>query len=231
MDRAKAMARQHPEWVTKQPFASALKGDMAGVVASGGKGVLEIITVTHAGMTTDEFVLAVQEWITSAKHPETGRLYTEMVYQPMVELLIYLRSNGFKTFIVSGGGVEFMREWTERVYGIPPEQVIGSVGKLTLESRDGKPVLIKLPEVDFIDDKESKPIQIQTGSAVDLSPPSATLTATYRCCSGPLLVMVHVSPSSFITTTRNGSLRTTGQTSSSISTRVGTRRWRRAGSS
>ena len=159
-DRAKALAPQHPEWTTKQPFASLLKGDMAGVTASGGKGVLEIITVTHAGMTTDEFALAVQEWITSAKHPETGRLYTEMVYQPMVELLIYLRSNGFKTFIVSGGGVEFMRGWTERVYGIPPEQVIGSVGKLTLESRDGKPVLIKLPEVDFIDDKESKPIQI-----------------------------------------------------------------------
>lgn len=161
MDRAKAMAQQHPEWVTKQPFASALEGDMAGVTASGGKGLLEIITATHAGMTTDEFALAVREWITSAKHPETGRLYTEMAYQPMVELLIYLRNNGFKTFIVSGGGVEFMRGWTERVYGIPPEQVIGSVGKLTLESRDGKPVLIKLPEVDFIDDKESKPAQIQ----------------------------------------------------------------------
>lgn len=160
MDRVKAMAPQHPEWTTKQPFASVLKGDMAGVVASGGKGVLEIITVTHAGMTTDEFALAVQEWITSAKHPDTGRLHTEMIYEPMVELLIYLRSNGFKTFIVSGGGVEFMRGWTERVYGIPPEQVIGSVGKLTLESRDGKPVLIKLPEVDFIDDKESKPVQI-----------------------------------------------------------------------
>jgi hypothetical protein len=161
MDRAKAMAPQHPEWATKQPFASALTGDMAGVMASGGKGVLEIITVTHAGMTTDEFALTAQKWITSAKHPETGRLYTEMVYQPMVELLLYLRSNGFKTFLVSGGGVEFMRGWTKRIYEIPPEQVIGSVGKLTLESRDGKPVLIKLPEVDFIDDKESKPVQIQ----------------------------------------------------------------------
>jgi haloacid dehalogenase-like hydrolase len=161
MDRVKAMAPQHPEWITKQPFAAVLKGDMTGVMASGGKGVLELITATHSGMTTDEFAVAVQEWITSAKHPETGRLYTEMVYQPMVELLIYLRSNGFKTFIVSGGGVEFMRGWTERVYGIPPEQVIGSVGKLTLESRGGKPVLIKLPEVDFIDDKENKPAQIQ----------------------------------------------------------------------
>jgi phosphoserine phosphatase len=160
MDRVKAMAPQHPKWRTTQPSASVLKGDMAGFTASGGKGVLQIITVTHAGMTTDEFALAVQEWITSAKHPGTGRLYTEMVYQPMVELLIYLRSNGFKTFIVSGGGVDFMRPWTERVYGILPEQVIGSVGKLALESRDGKPVLIKLPEVDFID-KESKSAQIQ----------------------------------------------------------------------
>ena len=230
MDRAKAMARQHPEWVTKQPFASALKGDMAGVVASGGKGVLEIITVTHAGMTTDEFVLAVQEWITSAKHPETGRLYTEMVYQPMVELLIYLRSNGFKTFIVSGGGVEFMRVDGAGLWN-PAGAGDWQRRQIDVEITRWQTVLIKLPEVDFIDDKESKPIQIQTGSAVDLSPPSATLTATYRCCSGPLLVMVHVSPSSFITTTRNGSLRTTGQTSSSISTRVGTRRWRRAGSS
>jgi hypothetical protein len=161
MDRVKSMASQHPEWTTKQPFASVLKGDMAGVMASGGKGVLELITATHAGITTDEFALTVQKWITSARHPGTGRLYTEMVYQPMVELLIYLRSNGFKTFIVSGGGVEFMRGWTEWVYGIPPEQVIGSVGKLALESRDGKPVLIKLPEVDFIDDKENKPAQIQ----------------------------------------------------------------------
>jgi hypothetical protein len=161
MDRVKAMAPQHPQWIMKQPFAAVLKGDMTAVMASGGKGVLELITATHSGMTTDEFAVAVQEWITSAKHPETGRLYTEMVYQPMVELLIYLRSNGFKTFIVSGGGVEFMRGWTERVYGIPPEQVIGSVGKLTLESRGGKPVLIKLPEVDFIDDKENKPAQIQ----------------------------------------------------------------------
>jgi len=113
-------------------------------------------------MTTDEFALAVQEWITSAKHPQSGRLYTEMVYQPMIELLSYLRSNGFKTFIVSGGGVEFMRGWTERVYGIPPEQVIGSAGKLKFDSRDGRPVLIKLPELDFIDDKEGKPIEIQS---------------------------------------------------------------------
>ncbi len=160
LDRAKALAPQHPEWTTKQPFASLLKGDMAGVMASGGKGVMAIMAATHTGMTTDEFAGVVQEWMASAKHPHTGRLYTEMIYQPMVELLAYLRTNGFKTYIASGGGVEFMRGWTERVYGIPPEQVIGSAGKLKLEVRDGKPVLIKLPEIDFVDDKEGKPIGI-----------------------------------------------------------------------
>jgi len=161
-DRAKAVAPQHPEWKTKEPFASLLKGDMKGVAASGEKGVLEIVAATHTGMTTDEFAQTVQNWITTAKHPTTGRLYTEMVYQPMLELLAYLRVNGFKTFIVSGGGVEFMRPWTERVYGIPPEQVVGSAGKLKLEVRDGKPVLIKLPQVDLIDDKEGKPVGIQS---------------------------------------------------------------------
>ena len=162
IDQVKAMAPQHPEWKTKQPFASLLKGDMAGVAASGEKGVLEIVAVTHTGMTTDDFTRSVQDWIVSARHPKTGRLYTEMVYQPMLELLSYLRANGFKTFIVSGGGVEFMRPWTERVYGIPPEQVVGSAGKLKLETRDGKPVLVKLPEVDLIDDKEGKPVGIQS---------------------------------------------------------------------
>jgi hypothetical protein len=120
------------------------------------------VAVTHTGMTTDDFTRSVQDWIVSARHPKTGRLYTEMVYQPMLELLSYLRANGFKTFIVSGGGVEFMRPWTERVYGIPPEQVVGSAGKLKLETRDGKPVLVKLPEVDLIDDKEGKPVGIQS---------------------------------------------------------------------
>ena len=161
-DRVKALAPQHPEWATKEPFASLLKGDMAQVLAAGSKGLAEIIAVTHAGMTTDEFAPIVKQWITTAKHPQTGRLYTEMVYQPMVELLTYLRANGFKTFIASGGGVEFMRGWTERVYGIPPEQVIGSAGKLKFEMRERTPVLIKLPEIDFIDDKEGKPIAIQS---------------------------------------------------------------------
>jgi hypothetical protein len=162
LDRVKAMAPQHPEWKSKPPFAAVLKGDMAGMAATGEKGILGIVAATHTGMTTDEFTQAVQDWITTAKHPKTGRLYTEMVYQPMLELLSYLRANGFKTFIVSGGGVEFMRPWTERVYGIPPEQVVGSAGKMKLEVRDGKPVLVKLPELDFVDDKEGKPVGIQS---------------------------------------------------------------------
>ena len=143
-------------------LSAILKGDIAAVGASGEKGVLAILAATHAGMTTDEFTQTVQDWITTAKHPQTGRLYTDMVYQPMQELLAYLRANGFKTFIVSGGGVEFMRPWAERVYGIPPEQVVGSAGKMKLETREGKPVLIKLPEVDLIDDKEGKPVGIQS---------------------------------------------------------------------
>jgi len=162
LDRVKAMAPQHPEWNSKPPFAAVLKGDMQGLAATGEKGILGIVAATHTGMTTDEFTQAVQDWITTAKHPKTGRLYTEMVYQPMLELLSYLRANGFKTFIVSGGGVEFMRPWTERVYGIPPEQVVGSAGKMKLEVRDGKPVLVKLPELDFVDEKEGKPVGIQS---------------------------------------------------------------------
>ena len=161
-DRVKALAPKHPEWNTKEPFASVLKGDMQGVAATGEKGVLQIMAATHAGMTTDEFSRAVQEWTATAKHPKTGRPFTSMVYQPMLELLGYLRANGFKTFIVSGGGVEFMRPWTEKVYGIPPEQVIGSAGKLKLETRDGKPVLVKLAEIDLIDDKEGKPVGMQS---------------------------------------------------------------------
>jgi phosphoglycolate phosphatase-like HAD superfamily hydrolase len=162
IDQVKQLAPRHPEWKSKEPFASLLKGDLAGAAATGEKGLMEIVTATHTGMTTDEFSRSVQEWIASAKHPKTGRLLTAMVYQPMLELLGYLRANGFKTFIVSGGGVEFMRPWTERVYGIPPEQVVGSAGKLKLDTRDGKPVLVKLPAIDLIDDKEGKPVGIQS---------------------------------------------------------------------
>jgi phosphoglycolate phosphatase-like HAD superfamily hydrolase len=162
LDRVKALSPQHPEWSTTKPFASVLKGDIKGALAGGEAAIFQIATATHAGMTTDEFEKVVRDWITTAKHPKTGRLYTEMVYQPMLELLDFLRANGFKTFIVSGGGIDFMRVFSEQAYGIPPEQVIGSTGKLKFELRDGKPVLVKLPEINFVDDKDGKPIGIQT---------------------------------------------------------------------
>jgi len=160
-DRVKALAPKHPEWKTREPFASLLRGDMKGVAAAGEKGLAALLAATHAGMTTEEFERAVTKWITTAKHPKTGKLFTEMVYQPMLELLTYLRANGFKTFIVSGGGIEFMRPWAERVYGIPPEQVVGSSGGLKYELRGGKPVIVKLPELVLNDDKGGKPVGIQ----------------------------------------------------------------------
>ncbi len=162
LDRVKALAPQHPEWKDKEPFASLLKGDVKGALAGGERAMLEIVMATHAGMTTEEFTQTVRDWIATAKHPKTGRLYTEMVYQPMLELLATLRANGFKTFIVSGGGIEFMRPWTEKVYGIPPEQVVGSSIKSKFEMRDGKPVLARLAEVDFIDDGPGKPVGINS---------------------------------------------------------------------
>src|SRR5262245_46774668 len=133
---------------------------MKAFLAGEEKSLVPVIAVAHTGMTTEEFEKIVKEWIRTAKHPKTGRPYTEMVYQPMLELLAYLRANGFKTFIVSGGGIEFMRPWTEKIYGIPPEQVVGSSIKTKLEMRDGKPVIMRLPEIEFIDDKEAKPIGI-----------------------------------------------------------------------
>ncbi len=160
LDRVKTLAPQHPEWKTKEPFASLLKGDVKGALAGGEHAILEIIVATHAGMTTAEFEKIVADWIATAKHPKFKRPYTECIYQPMVELLAYLRANGFKTFIVSGGGIEFMRPWTEKVYGIPPEQVVGSSIKTKYEMRDGKPVLMRLPEMNFIDDKAGKPVGI-----------------------------------------------------------------------
>src|SRR5271157_2984016 len=160
LDRVKLLAPQHPEWKDKEPFASLLKGDVQGALAGGERAMLEIGMATHAGMTTEEFEKIVKDWIATAKHPKTGRPYNEMIYQPMVELLRYLRANGFKTYIVSGGGVEFMRAWVEKAYGIPPEQVIGSTIKTKFELRDGKPVIMRLAELDFIDDKEGKPVAI-----------------------------------------------------------------------
>ena len=160
--RVKALAPQHPEWKTKEPFASLLKGDVKAALAGGEPAIAKIIMVTHAGMTTAEFEKIVSDWIATAKHPKFKRPYTECVYQPMIELLAYLRANGFKIFIVSGGGIEFMRPWTEKVYGIPPEQVVGSSVKTKYEMRDGKPVLMRLPEVNFIDDKTGKPVGINS---------------------------------------------------------------------
>ena len=160
LDRVKVLAPQKPEWKDKEPFASLLKGDIKGALTGGDKALLEIIMATHSGMTTDDFAKIARDWMASSKHPKTGRPYNEMIYQPMVELLCNLRANGFKTYIVSGGGVEFMRPWVEQTYGIPPEQVVGSTGKVKFELRDGKPVLVKLPELDFIDDKEGKPVAI-----------------------------------------------------------------------
>ena len=160
LDRVKELAPQHPEWKDKEPFASLLKGDVKAAMAGGEHALLEIVMATHTGMTTGEFEKMVKDWIATAKHPTTKQPFTKMVYQPMIELLAYLRANGFKTFIVSGGGIEFMRPWTEKVYGIPPEQVVGSSGKTKYEIRDGQPVLVKLAEINFIDDKEGKPVGI-----------------------------------------------------------------------
>jgi phosphoserine phosphatase len=160
LDRVKALAPQHPEWKTTEPFASLLRGDLQPMLAGGDHAILEVMMATHAGMTTAEFQQIVKDWIATARHPKTGQLFTDMVYQPMLEVLSYLRANGFKNFIVSGGGIEFMRAWTERVYGVPPEQVIGSSIKTKFEMRDGKPVLVRLPELNFNDDKGDKPVAI-----------------------------------------------------------------------
>jgi len=160
LDRVKALAPQHPEWKTTEPFRSVLAGDMAGVAAGGEKAVAEIVAASHAGTTSEEFEQIVADWIATAKHPKFKRRYDELVYQPMLELLEYLRANGFKTYIVSGGGIEFMRAFAERVYGIPPEQVIGSSIRTEYQVRDGTPVIARLPEIDFIDDKAGKPVGI-----------------------------------------------------------------------
>jgi phosphoglycolate phosphatase-like HAD superfamily hydrolase len=161
IDRIKVMAPQHPEWKTKQPFKALLDKDMKALTASGEKGLLDIVTATHTGMTTDEFTKAVLDWTSSARHPRFNRPYTELIYQPMLELLVYLRANGFKTFIVSGGGVEFMRPWVEKVYGIPPEQVVGSSGVVKFQTGpDGKSALVKLAKIEFVDDGPGKPVGI-----------------------------------------------------------------------
>jgi phosphoglycolate phosphatase-like HAD superfamily hydrolase len=161
LDQVKAMAPGHPEWKTQQPFKGLLEKDKQALAASGEKGLLQIITASHTGMTTEDFTKNVRDWMASARHPRFNRPYNSLVYQPMLELLAYLRANGFKTFIVSGGGVEFMRPWVETTYGIPPEQVVGSTGEVRFQiGVDGKPALMKLPKVEFIDDGPGKPAGI-----------------------------------------------------------------------
>jgi phosphoglycolate phosphatase-like HAD superfamily hydrolase len=160
LDQVKAMAPRHPEWKTQEPYKTLLAGDVKGALAQGEKAILGIMAATHSGMTTEEFAASVEAWAASARHPKSGRLYTEMVYQPMLELLRYLRGKGFKTFIVSGGGVEFMRAWAEKTYGIPPEQVVGSSGVTRFELRPNGPVLLKEPKIEFVDDGPGKPVGI-----------------------------------------------------------------------
>jgi phosphoserine phosphatase len=160
LDRIKALAPKHPEWKTTQPFKAVLDNDLKALAAAGEKGLVELIMGSHAGMSTAEFEAIVTDWLDKARHPRFKRRYTELAYQPMLELLAYLRANDFKTFIVSGGGVEFMRPMTEKVYGIPPEQVVGSTIETKYEVKDGKPVLMRLAKIDFIDDKAGKPVGI-----------------------------------------------------------------------
>jgi phosphoserine phosphatase len=159
-DRIKALAPQHPEWVSQEPFASVLKGDLESTLTLSNQEQMKMLLAAQAGTTSDEFSKIVGDWIATARHPQTGRLYTEMVYQPMVELLAYLRANGFKTFIVSGGGTDFMRPWAEKVYGIPPEQIVGTTLKTKFEIRGGKAVLVSQPALNFVDDMDGKPIGI-----------------------------------------------------------------------
>ena len=160
IDRVKALAPDHPEWASTQPFQAVLENDLAALSAAGEEGLIELLMATHAGMTTEAFDAVVTGWIATARDGRFKRPYTELVYQPMLELLAYLRANGFESFIVSGGGIEFMRPWTEAVYGIPPQNVIGSSIRTELRMVDGKPVLMRLPQVDFIDDKAGKPVGI-----------------------------------------------------------------------
>jgi hypothetical protein len=162
MDRVNALAPQHPEWKTELPFKAVLEDDLETVAKSGMEGLLQLVMKSHAGMTTDEFAAIAKDWLDTARHPRFNRRYDELVFQPMLELLVYLRANGFKTFITSGGGIEFLRVLAEDVYGIPPEQVIGSSIKTKFELRGGRPIIVRLPEIDFIDDRAGKPVGINS---------------------------------------------------------------------
>ena len=232
LDRVKALAPQHPEWKDKEPFASLLKGDMKAALAGGEHALLEIVMATHAGMTTEEFEKIVKDWIATAKHPQFKRPYTECVYQPMLELLAYLRANGFKTFIVSGGGIEFMRPWTEKVYGIPPEQVVGSSIKTKFEMRDGKPVLVRLPEIEFHRRQEpaSRSASLST-SAAGPSWLSAIRTAICKCSNTPAAAAGRASASTSTTPTPSASMPTTAKMRSAGSTSASTKPPPKAGPS
>jgi phosphoglycolate phosphatase-like HAD superfamily hydrolase len=160
LDQVKAAAPKHPEWKEGPAFQALMANDHAALAKLGHKPVLELLAVANSGMTTDAYDRTIREWLATARHPKTGRLYTEMIYQPMVELLAYLRANGFKTFIVSGGSIEFMRPWTQAAYGIPPEQVVGTISDVKFEERDGQPVLMREPKLSFVDDGPGKPAGI-----------------------------------------------------------------------
>ena len=224
-DRVKAMAPQHPEWKTKQPFKALLDKDMKALGASGEKGLLQIVAATHTGMTTDAFAKDVLDWMATARHPRFNRPYNELVYQPMLELLAYLRANGFKTFIVSGGGIEFMRPWVEKAYGIPPEQVVGSSGVVKFEfGSNGKPALMKLAKVEFIDDGPGKPVGINR--FIGRRPIFA-----FGNSDGDLQMLqwttrdrARASPASSITPMPSANTPTTGNRKSASSTRRWTRR-------
>ncbi|MCH5599312.1 HAD family hydrolase [Niabella ginsengisoli] len=161
IDRVKAMAKDHPEWHNKEPFKALLEGDMKKVMSGGEHALLQLVAASHAGISTEAFNQNVKDWLKTATHPKTGMHYNEMVFQPMLELLQYLQSNDYKTFIVSGGGIDFMRVWAEETYHIPSHQIIGSSIKTKYEvGEDGIPKLIKLPELNFNDDKDGKPVGI-----------------------------------------------------------------------
>ena len=161
IDRVKEMAAEHPEWKTQQPFKAVLENDMTELAKQGEHGLIQLVMATHAGVTTEEFDKDVKNWIATAKHPTKNVGFDELVYQPMLELLQYLRANDFKTYVVSGGGVDFMRAFVTEIYGIPEEQIIGSRIKTAFDYNNGNPVIKRLPELDFIDDKEGKPLNIQ----------------------------------------------------------------------
>jgi phosphoglycolate phosphatase-like HAD superfamily hydrolase len=231
-DRVKALAPQHPEWRSKQPFKALLDKDPKALAAAGEKGLLEIIEATHTGMTVGDFTKIVLDWTATARHPRFKRLYIDLVYQPMIELLGHLRANGFKTYIVSGGGIEFMRPWTEKVYGIPPEQVVGSSGVVKFEmGADGKPVLTKLPKIEFVDDGPGKPVGINASSAVIPSSLSAIRTVTSRCWNGPQPAVAHASWASCIIPMPCANMPTTGIPKSANSTRRLTKASRSTGRS